>query len=482
VSEHARIVVVDDDPASRSLMEQILAEDGHQVSGFSDGAEAIARMAHDPEYDAVVSDIRMIDTDGLEVLDWVQKHAPETPVLLVTAFGNVDGAVDAIRRGAYDYISKPYDVAAIKLVVDRALRHRRLSAENRRLKREIREKYSLANVVGRSEGMLQVYKTAARVAATDATVLVQGESGTGKELVARAIHTASARSGGPFIAVDCGAIAEGVLESELFGHARGSFTGATGARRGLFEEASAGTLFLDEIGDIGPRVQGQLLRVLQEGEIRRVGESAPVKVDARVVAATNKDLMEAVKAGRFREDLFYRLNVVTIRIPPLRERREDVPLLAEHFASRHAGARGATLTTEAREALLAWDWPGNVRELENAVARALALNPGGTILVEDLPEPLQERAHAAFGSRAPEQKAADPRAARAQPHAAPVGQPQAVPQLPVPDPIVADRPTLDELNRRYAERMLKEMGGNKTKAAEALGIDRKTLSRLLREE
>ncbi|HEY2027643.1 MAG TPA: sigma-54 dependent transcriptional regulator [Myxococcales bacterium] len=482
MSEHARIVVVDDDPASRSLMEQILAEDGHQVSGFSDGAEAIARMAHDPEYDAVVSDIRMIDTDGLEVLDWVQKHAPETPVLLVTAFGNVDGAVDAIRRGAYDYISKPYDVAAIKLVVDRALRHRRLSAENRRLKREIREKYSLANVVGRSEGMLQVYKTAARVAATDATVLVQGESGTGKELVARAIHTASARSGGPFIAVDCGAIAEGVLESELFGHARGSFTGATGARRGLFEEASAGTLFLDEIGDIGPRVQGQLLRVLQEGEIRRVGESAPVKVDARVVAATNKDLMEAVKAGRFREDLFYRLNVVTIRIPPLRERREDVPLLAEHFASRHAGARGATLTTEAREALLAWDWPGNVRELENAVARALALNPGGTILVEDLPEPLQERAHAAFGSRAPEQKAADPRAARAQPHAAPVGQPQAVPQLPVPDPIVADRPTLDELNRRYAERMLKEMGGNKTKAAEALGIDRKTLSRLLREE
>jgi len=288
MTEPARIVVVDDDAASRSLMAQILAEDGHLVTPFSDGAEAIARLAVDSDFDAVVSDIRMIDTDGLEVLDWVQKHAPETPVLLVTAFGNVDGAVDAIRRGAYDYISKPYDVAAIKLVVDRALRHRRLSAENRRLKREIREKYSLANVVGRSEGMLQVYKTAARVASTDATVLVQGESGTGKELVARAIHTASARSAGPFIAVDCGAIAEGVLESELFGHARGSFTGATGARRGLFEEASGGTLFLDEIGDIGARVQAQLLRVLQEGEIRRVGESAPIKVDARVVAATNK--------------------------------------------------------------------------------------------------------------------------------------------------------------------------------------------------
>src|SRR5207237_445103 len=327
---------------------------------------------------------------GLEVLDWVRKQAPETPVLLVTAFGNVDGAVEAIRRGAYDYISKPYDVNTIKLVVDRALRHRRLATENRRLKREIREKYALANVVGRSEGMLQVYKTAARVALTDATVLVVGESGTGKELVARAIHASSARAAGAFIAVDCGAIAEGVLESELFGHARGSFTGATGARRGLFEEASGGTLFLDEFGDIGGRIQGQLLRVLQEGEIRRVGESAPIRVDTRVVAATNKGLAEAVKAGRFREDLFYRLNVVTIRIPPLRERREDIPLLAEHFAARHAGERGA--------------------------------------------------------------------------------------------PLIGDHPALDELSSRYAERVLREAGGNKTRAAEALGIDRKTLSRLLREE
>src|SRR2546423_6995948 len=375
MTEAARILVADDDAASRALMEQILAEDGHTVLACSDGAEAIRRLeeenARGAEFDAVVSDIRMVDVDGLEVLDWVVKTAVETPVLLGTAFGNVDGAVDAIRRGAYDYISKPYDVNAIKLVVDGALRHRRLAAETRRLKREMREKYALQNVVGRSESMLQVYKTAARVALTDATVLVVGESGTGKELVARAIHGASRRSHGSFIAVDCGAIAEGVLESELFGHARGSFTGATGTRRGLFEEASSGTLFLDEIGDIGPRIQGQLLRVLQEGEIRRVGESTAAKVDARVVAATNKDLAEAVKAGKFREDLFYRLNVVTIRIPPLRERREDIPLLAEHFAARHAGERGASLTTEAREALLLWDWPGNGRALENPVAPAL---------------------------------------------------------------------------------------------------------------
>jgi two-component system, NtrC family, response regulator AtoC len=303
------------------------------------------------------------------------------------------------------------------------------------------------------------------VALTDATVLVVGESGTGKELVARAIHSSSARAAGPFIAVDCGAIAEGVLESELFGHARGSFTGATGARRGLFEEATGGTLFLDEVGDIGARIQGQLLRVLQEGEIRRVGESAPIRVDTRVVAATNKDLAEAVKAGRFREDLFYRLNVVTIRIPPLRERREDIPLLAEHFAARHAGERGASLTTEAREALLLWDWPGNVRELDNAVARALALNPGGTILPEDLPEAVRERW----------------RPQRAMPTKT-VAAVAAAPAAALPDPLIADHPTLDELSRRYAERVLREAGGNKTRAAEALGIDRKTLSRLLREE
>src|SRR5882672_11089423 len=443
MAEPARILVVDDDSASRALMVQILAEDGHAVIACSDGAEAMEQLDHAPEFDVVVSDIRMVDVDGLEVLDWVRKHAPETPVLLVTAFGNVDGAVDAIRRGAYDYISKPYDVNAIKLVVDRALRHRRLATENRRLKREIREKYALANVVGRSEGMLQVYKTAARVALTDATVLVVGESGTGKELVARAIHASSARAAGPFIAVDCGAIAEGVLESELFGHARGSFT-----------------------GDIGTRIQGQLLRVLQEGEIRRVGESAPVKVDTRVVAATNKDLGEAVKAGKFREDLFYRLNVVAIRIPPLRERREDIPLLAEHFAARHAGERGASLTTDAREALLLWDWPGNVRELENAVARALALNPGGTILPEDLPEAVRERwrPDRAVSPRPPAMATPPP------------------PVAALPDPLIVDHPTLDELSRRYAERVLRDAGGNKTRAAEALGIDRKTLSRLLREE
>ncbi len=455
MTDRARILVVEDDEPSRNALASFLSGEGHAITALPDGSDAIAAVRAEQAsggdgYDLIITDWRMNDVDGDKVLEQVQSCAPDTPVILVTANGTLNSAVEAIRGGAYDYIFKPIDYTALQVVVDRALRHRSLAAENRRLKREIRDRHSLGNVVGISPTMLQVYKTAARVAATDATVLVLGESGTGKELVARAIHGASPRAAEPFIAVDCGAIAEGVLESELFGHARGSFTGATGARKGLFEEASGGTLFLDEIGDVGPRIQSQLLRVLQEGEIRRVGESQPVRVNARVVAATNKDLAEAARTGKFREDLYYRLNVVSISLPALRERREDIPLLAEYFASRHAGARGANITTEAREAMMAYDWPGNVRELENAVARALALNPGGTILVDDLPEAVRHRV------RAPE----------------PVRD-------AATDALVKDRPTLDELNRRYADRVLRELGGNKTRAAEALGIDRKTLSRLL---
>ncbi len=444
----ARIFVVDDDTSSRELLSRILTSEGHRVTALSDGREALERLSSEGEApDLVVSDIRMGDVDGLQLTDVLRQRAADTPVILVTAFGNIDGAVDAIRRGAFDYISKPYDVDAIKLVVARAVEQRRLALENRALRRDLRDKYRLENVVGRSEAVLQVYKTAARVAATSATVLIQGESGTGKELVARAIHAASPRATRRFVAVDCGAIAEGVLESELFGHARGAFTGAQAARRGLFEEADQGTLFLDEIGDVGPNLQARLLRALQEGTIRSVGTNDPIPVDVRVVAASNKDLAQAVKEGRFREDLFYRLNVVTIRIPPLRERREDIPLLAEHFAAKHGKAEGAAVSPAARDLLVAHDWPGNVRELENVVARALALNPSGVILPEDLPEHL--------------------RAART------AAEPAGV--------MVQDRPTLAELERRYAAQVLRETSGNKTRAAEILGIDRKTLYRLLGE-
>src|SRR5512145_2613524 len=387
-----RIWVIDDDASSRELLARVLRERGWEVEQLSDGREALERLAAGQAPDLVVSDIRMAEVDGLAVTEAFRREAPETPVILVTAFGNVDGAVEAIRRGAFDYISKPYDVDAVQHTAARALEQRRLAEENRTLRRQLRDKYRLENAVGRSEAMLQVFKTAARVAASGATVLILGESGTGKELLARALHQASPRAAGPFVPVDCGAIAEGVLESELFGHARGAFTGAQTARRGLFEEAAGGTLFLDEIGDVGPGLQARLLRALQEGTIRPVGANEPIPVDARVVAATNRDLEAAVKTGRFREDLFYRLNVVTLRIPPLRERREDVPVLAEHFAAKHGRGEGAAISPEARELLQAYDWPGNVRELENVIARALALNPSGVIVPADLPERLREPA------------------------------------------------------------------------------------------
>jgi DNA-binding NtrC family response regulator len=452
MDEPARILVVDDDQSSRDLLARILSTAGHRVTALSDGREAVAALdAGDPP-DLVVSDIRMAEVDGLQVIDAFRERAPDTPVILVTAFGNIDGAVEAIRRGAADYLSKPYDVDAIRLVVARALKQRALALENRALRRGLRDRYRLENVVGRSEAMLQVFKTAARVASSDATVLIQGESGTGKELVARAIHTASPRASGPFVAVDCGAIAEGVLESELFGHARGAFTGAQTARRGLFEEANHGTLFLDEIGDVGPNLQARLLRAIQEGTIRRVGTNEPVAVDVRIVAATNRDLDAAVRAGTFRADLYYRLHVVNIRIPPLRERREDVPLLAEHFAQKHGRPEGSAISPAARELLVAYDWPGNVRELENVVARALALNPSGVVMPEDLPDAIR---HARDGS------------------------PAATGVAGLPGP--GDRPTLAELERRYATQVLQETGGNKTRAAELLGIDRKTLYRILGE-
>jgi DNA-binding NtrC family response regulator len=444
----AEIWVIDDDASSRELLARVLASRGWEVDQLSDGREALDRLAAGAAPDLVISDIRMAEVDGLAVTEAFQRDAPATPVILVTAFGNVDGAVEAIRRGAFDYISKPYDVDAVLLTAARALEQRRLAEENRTLRRQLRDKYRLDNAVGRSEAMLQVFKTAARVAASSATVLILGESGTGKELVARALHQSSPRAAGPFVPVDCGAIAEGLLESELFGHVRGAFTGAQSARRGLFEEAGGGTLFLDEVGDVGPGLQARLLRALQEGTIRRVGANEAIPIDVRVVAATNRDIEGAVKAGRFREDLYYRLNVVTIRIPPLRERREDVPLLAEHFAAKHGRAEGATVSSEARELLQAYDWPGNVRELENVIARALALNPSGVVVPADLPERLR---------------------------GVPVEPARG---LPLP---AGFRPTLDDLERRYAALVLSESAGNKTRAAELLGIDRKTLYRILGE-
>jgi two-component system response regulator HydG len=336
--------------------------------------------------------------DGMEVLRQVRAASPETQVIVMTAYGTIESAVQAVREGAHDYVSKPFQAEELLLRIGRALETRRLRGTVTRLAGELRRQDGLERIIGRSPAIRDVIERIVRVAPTDASVLLTGESGTGKELVARALHLASRRGEEPFVPVNCAAITETLLESELFGHARGAFTGASRARRGLFEEAHGGTLFIDEIAETSPGFQAKLLRVLQDGELRRVGESTPIQVDVRVVAATNQDLRRAIAERRFREDLFYRLAVVPLRIPPLRERREDVPLLAAHFLRRFVARTGVarTLSSAAVERLVAHDWPGNVRELENVIEQAAALAPGEEIRAEDVhveaPRPAEEAA------------------------------------------------------------------------------------------
>jgi DNA-binding NtrC family response regulator len=446
--------VVEDDTVARDLLCEILRGEGHDVDASADGAQAIAR-ASQSSYDLVVSDVRMEGAGGLEVLQAFQRTQPDAPVILITAFGDVAGAMQAIERGAYDYVSKPFRVEELKLTVRRALERRHLAQASRRAASDDDEA-RIEEIVGKSPAMLDVYKLVARVAPTGATVLVVGESGTGKELVARAIHTHSPRAQGPFVPVNCTALTESLLESELFGHAKGAFTGAAQAKRGLFEEAHSGTLFLDEIGDMGQKMQAQLLRALQDGEIRRVGGTEAVKTDVRVVCATNRDLEAEVRAGRFREDLFFRINVVTLKLPPLHERPGDISILVDHFLRKLARRESRGQVGIAKEALRMLDrytWPGNVRELENAIERALTLAKGGMILPSDLPT---EVLGASSGAPAPEGSALAP--------------------------LCHDRPTLAELERRYIELVLRETGGNKKRAAEILGIDRRTLYRTLDRE
>jgi two-component system response regulator HydG len=382
---HGRVLVVDDQRNMRATTAMLLRQAGHAVEEADGGGAAIRRVQQEP-FDVVLTDLRMPEVDGLEVLRAVREHAPDTQVIVMTAYGTIDSAVEAMRRGALDYVSKPFKEDELLLRISRAIEQRRLRGHMHLLADDFRRRYGLEHIVGSSPAIREVLERVQRVAPTDATVLLTGESGTGKELVARALHASSRRAGGPFVPVNCAAITETLLESELFGHARGAFTGATKARRGLFEEAHGGTLFIDEIGETTPGFQAKLLRALQDGEIRRVGESVTVQVDVRVVAATNQDLRRAIAERRFREDLFYRLAVVPLRIPPLRERRGDVPLLAAHFLRR--ATKGLvpprSLAPDAVAKLLEHDWPGNVRELENAIAQAAALAPGPEIHAADV--------------------------------------------------------------------------------------------------
>jgi len=421
-----------------------LAHAGYECETHRSGASALAAVELRGA-DAIVTDWKMAEMDGIELLREIRRRRPELPVILITAYGSVSSAVAAMREGAFDYVTKPFDNDELRATITRALEMTRLERENRYLRQEIGVRYSPDTIIAESARSREVLDLVRRVAPSRAAVLIQGESGTGKELIARLLHYWSDRVGSPIVAVNCKAFAEGVLESELFGHEKGAFTGAIAARAGCFERASGGTLFLDEIGDVGLEFQAKLLRAVQEGEVLRVGGSQPRMVDVRIVAASNKLIRDEIAAGRFREDLFFRLNVIPIQLAPLRERREDIIPLARHFLARQRAetVRQLELTTEAEQAILAHRWPGNVRELENAIERGAVLARGDTIMPEDL---LLEQSGAA-------------------PRAAMTGTLQE---------------SIDKVVAARIDAAIEAARGNRAEAARNLGIDRATLWRLTR--
>ncbi len=388
-----KILIVDDDLSFRRVVEYTLKEEGYETTVAADGEEAL-NLFSESEYSLVVTDVLMPQLGGLELLKRTQAIAPEVPVVVVTAHAAVEDAVNAMREGAFDYIEKPVNRDQLKFVVKKALEVKELRSENRRLRQAVSERLEFENMIGGSERIQKVFQVAAQAARVDSTVLVLGESGTGKELLAKAIHFNSPRRNRPFVVVNCGAIPETLLESELFGHSRGAFTGAFSERKGKIEAADTGTVFLDEIGDLEPQTQVKLLRLLQEKEIDKIGVSKPIKVDVRIIAATHRDLEGMLREEKFREDLYYRLSVIPIKLPSLSERRNDIPLLADFFLKKYAQKFGKKLTLDREifKVLDVYPWPGNIRELENLMERTAALHEGGTIRVDDLPEDMLNRA------------------------------------------------------------------------------------------
>jgi DNA-binding NtrC family response regulator len=430
------ILIVDDDGETCRFMSELLGRPDRQIRTTQHAGDALA-LAHQP-FDLLISDINLdAEQTGMDVLRAFKKGNPHGHVVLISGFGTLETAVDAVRAGAFDYISKPFNIAEVKATVERALADARVPAPARPVLDA-----PPPGLIGRTAGMLSVYKQIAHAANAAAAVLIIGDSGTGKELVARAIHAHGRRAHRQFVPINCGALTESVLESELFGHMRGAFTGAIADTKGIFEQAAGGTVFLDEISETSPALQVKLLRVLQEGEVRPVGGSRQVKVDVRVVAATNVDLEREVSAQRFRQDLYYRLGVIVIRVPALRDRREDIPLLIETFLSNACGRAGrrVELSAEAVAALTTYRWPGNVRELENTIERLVLFSRGSVIEVADLP----------FRPSGPD----------------------------LHERLFADMPSLDEVERRYLLHVIEQVGGNRTRAAEVLGIDRRTLYRM----
>jgi len=437
-----RVLVVDDEQRQRDILQMILEAEGYATTAAGNGRQAL-QAAQAQAFDVVLTDLKMPDLSGIELLGEILKLQQAPLVILMTAHGTIDSAVDAMRKGAFDYLTKPLEKDELLMVLRRAVERTHLVRENRMLREQLRDRFRLDNIVGAHGSMQDVFRVVHKVAASASTVLIYGESGTGKELVARALHHESERRSRPFYAVNAAALPESILEAELFGHEKGAFTGADMRKVGLFEQASGSTLFLDEVGDLKRDLQVKLLRALQEREIMRVGGTERIRIDVRIVAATNQDLDRAVREGRFREDLYYRLNVIPIALPPLRDRRTDIPLLVEHFVAKYAASPARGVSEEALKTLAAYDWPGNVRELESVVERALLLGEGDLIVPADLPATVRA------GS----------------------GAPRAAMDLDIPDSGI----NLDELERSLILKALAKAGGNVSRAARLLGLSRRTL-------
>jgi two-component system response regulator HydG len=444
------VLVVDDDPAHRTMLRTLLTGWGYTIFEADDGSTAIEKV-HEQAFDLILMDIRMIKVSGLEALTEIKALNPAIPVIIMTAYSSVETAVEGLKNGAYDYLTKPLDFDELHLAMERAMDHRQLKEENRLLRESLGNHFDRQNIIGRSPAMVKVLETVAQVAPSEATVLITGESGTGKEMIAGAIHFNSPRKDGPFVKINCAAITETLLESELFGHEKGAFTGAYRKKEGRFRQAHGGSLFLDEISEMSLAMQVKLLRVLQEKEITRVGGEEVIKADVRLIAATNKDLLQEIETGRFREDLYYRLNVVTMNIPPLKERREDIPLLAQHFLkmfSEKNRKKVKGFTPQAMDRLLKYDWPGNVRELMNAAERGVVLSRSEYLDEDELP--------LIFEEGMPEEETAT-----------------------LQETVHADLP-LDEVEKASILKTLELTEGNKSEAARRLGITRRTLHKKLK--
>ena len=437
------ILVVDDEPAHRQMIEAVLDAEGYEIVQAEHGGAAISAVEK-RFYDLVIMDVRMPDVDGIEALQKIKQISPDIPVIIMTAYASVDTAVDALKSGAYDYLIKPLDIDELKLLVDKALRYHQLEQENLFLKERLNNRFDFSKIIGRSPAMQKLFETIALVAPSEATVMIAGESGTGKELIANAIHQNSPRKDSALIKVNCAALPETLLESELFGHEKGAFTGAITRKQGRFQLAHKSSIFLDEIAEMAPATQAKILRVLQEREFEPVGSTQTMKVDTRVIAATNRNLEEEIQAGRFREDLYYRLNVVTVDVPSLRQRRDDIPLLADFFLKRYAQKNRRVIkgfTPRATDLLMRYDWPGNVRELENIIERAVIMARGEMITPLEFSAELQALAENAEDAEID----------------------------------LSPGRSLKEVEKVMILRTLKETGGNRTHAARILGISRRTL-------